>query len=347
MAAPGRSRRTHFDVIIVGMGPVGAVCANLMGKYGVQTLVFEKEVEVYNGPRAVAIDAETTRIFGMIDLDEWLDRHVLKAGYQVLSASEGQRWPVVDLQTTGQAYGYSKISYFYQPTVEAELRRNLKKFPKVNVFLGYEVTDVAEGPDDLVYVQVKYIGGLSGEVYTCKYLLACDGGRSTVRRQMKLRYEGKADTERWLVLDLHSKNKDINHCWSKFTYVIAGKRPYLHVPLPESYHRFELLLDDHEDAEEMTKLDNVKRMLNSVGLDSSQVSLHRRIVYKFHSRMVEQWNIGHAFLLGDAAHSLPPFRGQGSTGTPSIIIMVVCILGRCISQFIVLKGCTHAFKKIK
>jgi 3-(3-hydroxy-phenyl)propionate hydroxylase len=51
MAAPGRSRRTHFDVIIVGMGPVGAVCANLMGKYGVQTLVFEKEVEVYNGPR--------------------------------------------------------------------------------------------------------------------------------------------------------------------------------------------------------------------------------------------------------------------------------------------------------
>ena len=40
----------------------------------------------------------------------------------------------------------------------------------------------------------------------------------------------------------------------------------------------------HEDAEEMTRLENVAKMLDSIGIDSSKLEFCRRIVYKFHSR---------------------------------------------------------------
>ena len=51
METSSERRNNHYDVIIVGLGPVGAVAANLMGSYGVRTLVLEKEQEIYKGPR--------------------------------------------------------------------------------------------------------------------------------------------------------------------------------------------------------------------------------------------------------------------------------------------------------
>ncbi|XP_062521056.1 3-(3-hydroxy-phenyl)propionate/3-hydroxycinnamic acid hydroxylase-like [Corticium candelabrum] len=314
METSSERRNNHYDVIIVGLGPVGAVAANLMGSYGVRTLVLEKEQEIYKGPRAVAIDSETTRIFGMIDLDDWLDKHVGKAEYQILSGPEGRGWTIMDVPRPALEFGYSKIGFFYQPTVESTLRDNLEKYPSVLVWLGYHVVGVAEGSNGIVHVKTKFIGGMNEEVYTCKYLLACDGGRSSVRKLLKLKYKGSANPESWLVLDVSSKNEELHRKLSKCTYVIAGRNPYIHIPLPESCHRFEFLLNDNDDPQSLTQVDRVEELLGSIGVDVSDLVFHRRIIYKFHLRSAERMNVGHTFLLGDAAHCLPPFRGQGSTG---------------------------------
>ena len=59
--SPSTSKALSADVIIVGLGPVGAVAANLLGKYGVRTIVFEKEQEIYTGPRRVLPPARALR----------------------------------------------------------------------------------------------------------------------------------------------------------------------------------------------------------------------------------------------------------------------------------------------
>ena len=43
----------RFDVVIIGLGPVGATLANLLGLQGVSTLVLERETEAYHLPRAL------------------------------------------------------------------------------------------------------------------------------------------------------------------------------------------------------------------------------------------------------------------------------------------------------
>uniref|UniRef100_UPI00163EB496 FAD-dependent monooxygenase n=1 Tax=Burkholderia gladioli TaxID=28095 RepID=UPI00163EB496 len=50
-----------FDLIIVGLGPVGAVAANLAGLAGLRTLVVDKSPTVYDKPRAMGFVQEIMR----------------------------------------------------------------------------------------------------------------------------------------------------------------------------------------------------------------------------------------------------------------------------------------------
>ena len=52
----------RFDVAVVGFGPTGAVLAGLLGRSGVRTLVLDKSREVYDKPRAFALDHEAMRV---------------------------------------------------------------------------------------------------------------------------------------------------------------------------------------------------------------------------------------------------------------------------------------------
>ncbi len=51
-----------FDVVVVGMGPVGTTTANLLSARGIKTLVIDKDTDIYASPRAIAFDHDAMRI---------------------------------------------------------------------------------------------------------------------------------------------------------------------------------------------------------------------------------------------------------------------------------------------
>lgn len=55
--------QSHYDVVVVGLGPTGATLANLLALQGVSVAVLEREPTIYPLPRAVHIDDETMRVF--------------------------------------------------------------------------------------------------------------------------------------------------------------------------------------------------------------------------------------------------------------------------------------------
>ena len=57
-----------FDLIIVGLGPVGAVVANLLAQFNISILVIEKNEYIHPTPRAIHFDGEIMRIFQNIGL---------------------------------------------------------------------------------------------------------------------------------------------------------------------------------------------------------------------------------------------------------------------------------------
>ena len=59
-------RDAVYDVAVVGFGPSGAVPANLLGQAGLTTYVCDKASDVYEKPRAIALDHEIMRVFQQI-----------------------------------------------------------------------------------------------------------------------------------------------------------------------------------------------------------------------------------------------------------------------------------------
>ena len=54
---------TETEIVIVGLGPTGATLANILGGYGINVVVLEREESIYPLPRAVHFDDEAMRVF--------------------------------------------------------------------------------------------------------------------------------------------------------------------------------------------------------------------------------------------------------------------------------------------
>ena len=60
----------HFDVVVIGCGPVGMVLAGLLVNEGVRVLALEREAEIGYRPRARHIDGEAMRVLQTIGVAE-------------------------------------------------------------------------------------------------------------------------------------------------------------------------------------------------------------------------------------------------------------------------------------
>ena len=58
-----------YDVIVIGYGPVGETCANLLGYYKIKSLIIEKDDEMFPLPRAITWDLECKRAISYCDFE--------------------------------------------------------------------------------------------------------------------------------------------------------------------------------------------------------------------------------------------------------------------------------------
>ncbi len=290
----------HFEVVVVGLGPVGAAVANLLGEYGVRTLVVDKERAVNQAPRAIALDNEALRVLQLAGLPEGAFETLAIPYVQMRSPLLGD---YARANTTGQIDGHPKLVTFHQPQLEEALRARLAQRSSVEVRTGAEVAAL-ERQQDAVVLDLRR--GEQHRRVEAGFVIGCDGANSFVRRAIGLVLAGRTFSEDWLVLDVRGAPEPIDHV----EFHCDPARPAPHMPGPGGRQRWEFKLRRGETREQMERPEVACELLRP-WTRGAPVELERLAVYRFHARIVDRFSVGRVFLAGDSAHLTPPFAGQG------------------------------------
>lgn len=291
------------QVLIAGAGPTGLVLANILGMFGIQTLLVEANASTVSEPRAVSIDDESLRTMQYLGLIDKV-RAKIVPGYGSYYYSAGGNCfarVVPDIME----FGFPRRSAFRQPVLEGQLREGLERFPCVKTRFRTRVMRLRDGGDS-VSVDLCGENGVA-ETVVARYVAACDGARSGIREALKIPMSGSTYEQRWLIVDLAGSTDRFRH-----TRVYCDPaRPALALPGPQGTRRYEFMLLPGESQEELLEEKRVRSLMAVHSTEDAGLAIVRKVVYQFHARIAERWRAGNIFLAGDAAHLSPPFAGQG------------------------------------
>ncbi|MBI5103901.1 MAG: bifunctional 3-(3-hydroxy-phenyl)propionate/3-hydroxycinnamic acid hydroxylase [Solirubrobacterales bacterium] len=306
VATGARTAHRTADVAIVGYGPVGATAANFLGMYGFDVVVVERDPSVYPRARAISTDEEVLRVWQQVGLAERLKRDMLAERPIDYVDSRGRSFMSFELRQ--RRNNHPPQMFIYQPVVDEVLREGVERFPNVEVLLEHEMRDLRQDADGVLLELADVRDGAPSTV-RAKYVLACDGGSSHTRNLLGIGFEGRTYEDPWLVIDTK-----VLEPWpevDRLRFHCDPDRPAVDCPTPLGHHRWEFPILPGEDREALTRPASVRALLARQGITERHVEVLRQAVYVHHVRFAEHWREGRVFLLGDAAHAMPPWIGQG------------------------------------
>lgn len=296
---------SEYRIAVIGAGPVGLSAAVWLAHHGVAVTVFEDDTTTSSAPKAGTVVPRTLEFFdrlGVID-------QVLECGIRLESVDFIERVtekPLmrIDMTELQQDTAFPFFLNLPQHEFEPILLRRAAELG-VDVRFGHRLVALEQNEDRCV---LRIETDRTAEEYTADYVLGCDGGKSTVRRQLGLRYQEITPPEQFIVVNAEAdvRGKD-GHAAEPLSYLCDANGFFTRIRLP---HFWRLGWAAPADAPELTDADVHERLRAELGPDQEFTVLDWA-QYTSQGRVVDRFRVGRVFLLGDAAHLVTPIGGLG------------------------------------
>lgn len=334
-------------VVIVGGGPVGLTASILLSKLGIRHLLFEKHQGTAIHPKAVGLNQRTIEVFRSIGIEEEViqeaapkstyERTAWYTSFDGPTELHGRQIAIRDAWGGGKyAKEYAAASPCHytmlaQIRLEPLLRKKAENLAVSAIQFGKNVTDIQQDEQG-VLVTVKDEDGNNFQV-KAEYLIGADGGR-TVAKVLGISENGptnlidmvsahfSADLSPYLPDNSCLINWFINPDFggsigSGYLYHLG---PYENNVSKEWVFACAFASDDPErfDEKEMKN-----RLFRSLGIANLEVEIHSISHWYIQSVVAETFKKGRCFLVGDAAHRIPPWGALGlNTGIQDVYNLV-------------------------
>lgn len=312
-------RADEYPVVVAGGGPVGMSTALELAHGGVRSLVLERR---RRGESWLA-RTNLTNIRSMEHFRRWGIADRLRANDPVsddiprsvtwVTALNG--YVVTDFEKAFDfpaplPFASERPEWAPNTGIEKTLHAAVAEHPLIDIGFGSEVVGFDQERGE---VTVAYSNGTGERRVSARYLVAADGSRSGIRRQLGVRMEGQADLVQACIVLIHAPD------------LMRGATVG-----PASFYFF---INEHRDSALLIQQDNAGHYMfglipASEGFDpedweATRTLLFRNIGYEFpvkkvsgglvriHSLMAPRFAHGRVLLAGDAAHLISPMGGFG------------------------------------
>ncbi|NRF67724.1 bifunctional 3-(3-hydroxy-phenyl)propionate/3-hydroxycinnamic acid hydroxylase [Aquincola sp. S2] len=297
------------DVIIVGLGPTGATLAGLLGQRGLSVTVFDRLPDLFPLPRAAGLDHEVMRIAQELQVADRLAAHIAPYRPSEYRGMQGQLIKRLDAAPPPHRLGWAPNYVFEQPAFERILRARLAELPNVHVATSAEVREVGQD-DQHAWADVVLPGDAEPTRHVARWLIACDGGSSPVRKRLGLTLEDLGFDEPWLVVDAIVSEAKLAELPQTQVQYCEAERPCTYVVGVGRHRRWEIMLLPGDSLSSDFPDEQLWPLLER-WLKPGEAQIWRAAAYRFHGLVANQWRRDRILLAGDAAHMTPPFMAQG------------------------------------
>ena len=304
-------------VLVAGGGPVGMITALRLAQFDIPVVVFDALAETPTAHRAATTHSSTLDLLDTVGIADTVIEQGLTARYfQYRYRQTNEIFAEFDF---GRLEGETNHPYAVQleqhKTVDIALEA-ARKFPHFQFHREHTVLDVVNA-DDHVEVTTRTPDG-DEKRWRGRYLMGCDGGRSTVRKSQGIDFPGFTWEERFIIVASYFDYEEADNY--RYRNYLADPEMWCSVfkiPGPDNPENkngmwrnlFPVMTDDSDDV--VTSEAHIRRLIDDCFSFAGDLEIVHRNLYTVHQRVAESFHKGRVLLAGDSGHINNPLGGMG------------------------------------
>lgn len=297
----------NHPVVIIGAGPVGLATAIDLAQSGIKVVVLDDDNTLSVGSRAICFAKRTLEIFDRLGCGQaMVDKGIIWKTGKVFFQDN----PVYEFDLLPET-GYRRPAFInlQQYYVEAFLLDRAKELTNLEIRWKNRLVGLEQGRDG-VDLTVETPDGEYGT--RAKWVVACDGGRSTTRQLMGLESKGNIFKDRFLIADIKMPAEFPPERWFWFDPPFHPGQSVLLHKQPDDVWRIDFQLGWDADPVAEREPERVTPRVKALLGPDAEFTLEWVSVYTFVCMRMDKFRHGRIIFAGDAAHGVSPFGARGA-----------------------------------